>query len=694
MRKFKLFMASVLTYFMAMSILPTSLLQTVANAAEIEYSAFFKSDYYLRGQLQFNDKFIVSYEEQTTDGRKLIISLIENGKETVLKEVYNYYSIEMYNESNVTDIAKMKISMDFFDNESSYLGYDFNTGKLREFSELDWKKESVNNIENQNSQIRAKEVIKKYLDRINDKCNLNISIDNMEKVNGVFPYNNLVYKDDKNRVTINMNYISKSKDIIDFKIYYGAIEDNVDKELKGILFEDYLYVSPYENYKEIQGFYNYSNEKLLIFDQVDDSFTTFDATTVENGKVLSKGVMKREAGEGFYNATDINNYIYISKYTSLDKYKLENGEYKKVKTYELAQSAQYYNVNSSNSWYIQKLNDKAYLSKIENDELSPKYDVTNQLSSISYANGIYSYDNSVILSKYKGFIMLQKNNNYIPETPSNPQEPTKPETSEPQEPETPTNPGDSSGTKPSENKVVTEVSKINPNDKNEIAVTTKEGTKNIEVVIKDIEAIKSGNGSLNITIDNGVKINLPLSAIDKSLLEGAKDVTIKLDIIENSDIVKNIKGLNKVFDFNLIVSKEDGTINVHNFKDGLAEVKITLKDKDLEGLNKDKIVVYYYNDSTKAFEEMETSVNGNDVTFKTPHFSKYVIAEKIETNNGETSSNEGTNETNNSTENKTETGKGQLPETGSAVSSTTILVLALGMLAIGGVMFFRKRKHA
>ncbi len=653
---------------------------------------FFKSDYYLRGQLQFNDKFIISYEEQTIDGRKLIISLIEHGKETVLKEVSNYYTIQMYNESNITDVAKMKISMDYFDQDNIYLEYDFNTGKLREFSGSDWEQESVNNIENQNSQIINKEAIKKYLDRINEKTNLNISIDNMEKVNGVFPYNSQVYKDDKNQVTINMNYISKKKDIIDFKIYYRAIEDNVDKELKGVLSEDYIYISPYENYKEILGFYNNSNEKLLIFDQVDNSFTTFDAITVENGKMSSKGVVKREAGEGVYNATNINDYIYISKNNSLDKYKLENGEYKKVKSYELAQNSQYYNINSSNSWYIQKLNDKAYLSKIENDELSPKYDVTTQLSSIPYANRIYSYDDSVIFIKYNGFIMLQKNKNSIPsvpEEPSNPQEPSKPEN-----PTIPTNPGDNGGTKPSEDKVVTEVPKINPNEKNEIPVKTTERTKNIEVVVKDIEAIKNGNGSLNITTDNGVEINLPLSTIDKSLLEGAKDVTIKLDIIENSDIVKNIKGVNKVFDFNLIINKEDGTTNIHNFKEGLVEIKLNLTDKDFEGFNRDKIVVYYYNDSTKAFEEMETSVNGNEVTFKTSHFSKYVIAEKIETDNEEIPANEGANGSKPSTDNKTGAGKGQLPETGARVSNTTILVLAVGMLAIGGAMFFRKRKHA
>ena len=36
----------------------------------------------------------------------------------------------------------------------------------------------------------------------------------------------------------------------------------------------------------------------------------------------------------------------------------------------------------------------------------------------------------------------------------------------------------------------------------------------------------------------------------------------------------------------------------------------------------------------------------------------------------------------------------ELPETGSRVSSTIVLVLAIGIVAIGGAMFFRKRRHA
>ena len=258
---------------------------------------------------------------------------------------------------------------------------------------------------------------------------------------------------------------------------------------------------------------------------------------------------------------------------------------------------------------------------------------------------------------------------------------------EPENPEVPENPDDNVVIKPSEDKVIAEVSKINPNEKNEIKVNTDSPAKKVEVIIKDVESLKNGTGSLNITINNRVQINLPLSAIDKSLLEGAKDVTISLDIIEDSAILKDINAVNKVFDFNLIVNNKDGSTFIHNFKDGEVEITISLTDEELKGLNKDNLVVYYYNEATKKFEAMETKVNGNKVTFKTSHFSKFVIAEKLVDKDGNVTKPEDTN-------NNTESGKGNLPNTGAVVSTSVILVLALAAVAVGGVLFKRKKKHA
>ena len=184
------------------------------------------------------------------------------------------------------------------------------------------------------------------------------------------------------------------------------------------------------------------------------------------------------------------------------------------------------------------------------------------------------------------------------------------------------------------------------------------------------------------------------------------------NLLAESEIIKDLKAVNKVFDFNLIINKENEGVNIHNFKDGVAEITISLSDEELEGLNKDKLKVYYYNEETKEFEVMETKVEDNNITFKTSHFSKYVIAEEIVENSVTTPEKDDTvtitpdEETNSNTNNsntsttidtqgsKNETGKGSLPQTGAVVSSSVILVLALGLVLVGGIVFFRKKKDA
>ncbi|MFU7515555.1 LPXTG cell wall anchor domain-containing protein [Clostridium sp. HCS.1] len=707
MRKFKLFMASVLTYFMAISILPTGLVEIVANAAENEYSTFIKSDYYLRSNALYKDKVLVAYTKPGFNAEEINLSLVEGEKELPLKveKGVNYVRI-------VSD-KKSKAAIQYFSNErySYYEEFDFETLKFKSITEKEFNNYENNNLDDfynygtystliQGSQENRDEIIGNALDKINksnDKYNFTIADKNYDSASyGVKYFNEkgyleiLMYE----RGVYNKDLNIKN-DILDFKIKEYDSMTNSYKYYAGFITDKNVYTEEYLNSQEFDNRYfemDYKGkESLFLFQYLKNGNKKL--IEVKDNEIITNQIIDFPT----WSSTKIDDLFYVYDVTNkkLKIYKHEGMEYKiSGELYSLAASLSFLK-KSNVPMILEKENDKVYISRITNEGIKRVTNVTNELS--KFYDISKDVDLSIeevaqdtyFISTMQGFMIIRKSTN---------EEQTNPETPKPQEPSTPvtpTNPGnDNGGTKPSEDKVVTEVSKIKPNDKNDIAVKTTEGTKSIEVVVKDIEAIKNGNGSLNIVTDNRVKINLPLSAIDKSLLEGAKDVTIKLDIIENSDIVKNIKGVNKVFDFNLIINKEDGTTNVHNFKEGLVEVKLNLTDKDLEGLNKDKIVVYYYNDSTKAFEEMETSVNGNEVTFKTPHFSKYVIAEKTETKNGETPANGGTNGSNTSTDKKTEAGKGQLPETGARVSNTTILVLAVGMLAIGGAMFFRKRKHA
>ncbi|WP_411168221.1 Ig-like domain-containing protein [Clostridium sp. MB05] len=180
----------------------------------------------------------------------------------------------------------------------------------------------------------------------------------------------------------------------------------------------------------------------------------------------------------------------------------------------------------------------------------------------------------------------------------------------------------SGNTNPIEN-VVEKVE--NPNGKNEVVI--KNPSNEIKVEVKDIEAIKTGNGSLEIKNGEHI-ILLPFSIIDKDLLKEGSSIIFEMNIKEDSSITYRIKGVKKVFEFNLYVKTGNETVKIHNFKDGVATITLKLTDEDLKGLNKDNLAVFYYNEETKTFEQLETTINGNEVTFKTSHFSKFIVAEK------------------------------------------------------------------
>ena len=185
--------------------------------------------------------------------------------------------------------------------------------------------------------------------------------------------------------------------------------------------------------------------------------------------------------------------------------------------------------------------------------------------------------------------------------------------------------------KPIEENIVEKIE--NPNGKNEVVIQNP--SNEIKLEIKDIEAIKTGNGYLEIK--NGENtIILPFSLINKELLKEGSSIIFEMKIKEDTTITSGIKGVKKVFEFNLYIKNGDEITNIHNFKDGVAIITLKLSNEDLKGLNKENLSVFNYNEATKTFEQLETTINGNEVTFKTSHFSKFIIAEKVKNENGVT----------------------------------------------------------
>lgn len=264
--------------------------------------------------------------------------------------------------------------------------------------------------------------------------------------------------------------------------------------------------------------------------------------------------------------------------------------------------------------------------------------------------------------------------------PTDPEEPGNPDPGNPTNPEEPGNPDPGNPTNP-ENPVkqpvtiiidengnmVVEISKISNKDGKNVVEVKNEG-KDVIVEITDIEAIRNGKGSLEIKSDK-VNISLPFTLIDRSLLTDGSKVIFKTSIENSNDLTKNIKGLKKVFNFSLSIVNGDSILEVHNFKDGIAEITITLTDEELKGLDKSKLAVFYYNEETNKFEVMDTKIDGNKVIFTTSHFSKFIVAEKASnSNNGEV-----------------------LPQTGGTLDMNGLL--ALGMMATLAGIFVIKRKR-
>ncbi|MCF0149339.1 MAG: LPXTG cell wall anchor domain-containing protein, partial [Clostridium sp.] len=176
--------------------------------------------------------------------------------------------------------------------------------------------------------------------------------------------------------------------------------------------------------------------------------------------------------------------------------------------------------------------------------------------------------------------------------------------------------------------VKVEIEEIKAGEENVIDIPASEIPNSIEVTINDANALEQGQGSISLNIEDFATVKIPFEAFKNQITEDVEKVMFRMNVIENSDILEDLKAVGKVFEFNIVAVEGNEEIKISQFGDALVEVKLILTDADLEGLNKDNLIVLYYNEETKEFEDVEAIINGNEVTFKTSHFSKFIIAEK------------------------------------------------------------------
>lgn len=166
---------------------------------------------------------------------------------------------------------------------------------------------------------------------------------------------------------------------------------------------------------------------------------------------------------------------------------------------------------------------------------------------------------------------------------------------------------------------------INKNSSNTFAVNDSRINSNVSTVSisLDADAVRNGTGDLTFKINDKETVTLPISAIDFTNVRSGSKIALKFTVEENT-LKTGVHAVNKLFSYELIV---DGQI-IHNFKSGQAKISITLSEEDLKGFDLNKLGVYYYNEAAKQLELMDTTINGNVITFSTVHFSQYIIAEK------------------------------------------------------------------
>jgi len=698
MRKLKLLLSSLLVVLMLIGLVPATNFSREVKAEENSYKVVSKLDKRIDSMF-YENKILVAYK----DASNIKISLFEGGEEKKISEINSDNDIRMYPSYNYENIVAIK-STSSDEEKVDFIKFDFNNESIQSISEEEFN--ALTTYEVVGTDIKNEftdEEKEAVLQKINKSEGLNLTIKDKEKVDNGDYY---TYVNDTSEIIIDLDkfyhYDGQDDRIVEFSINEFDKTENKTNYYRGIVFGDYVFIRKNNNdfHREVR--YAYENGNLYIWQAINDfkaSKYENNIIRVNNGEFVSKNNIKDAPYNAYFEVHDEKIYIYRTTKigdpsNGLYIYELKDNEY--VLSRKLNKLGNGIMISNNEDYYAIKEDNRLKLVSLKSGNVEELLDITEAVGgydNISPFSGLYGEKESMIFDNDNGFVIIQKN---TPNESNNDDNGTTPPVED---------------NKPSENATFEiEIPELKAGEVNKITLN-EENSTSFSITIKDMEILKSGQGSLNAVLNN-VDITLPFSVIDKTLIGENDTVTLKLDILSGSEITKDLKAINKVFDFNLFVNKENEAIKIHNFKEGQAEITITLAEEEFQGLNKDKLKVYYYNEETKKFEVMETSVNGNAVTFKTSHFSKFVIAEEMESNTsvkpdtntkeqeGKTDreTNNNTNkeakDTNNNKDDKAEDSKAKLPNTGAVISNAIILVVALAVVSAGSVMLFKKRKRA
>lgn len=351
-------------------------------------------------------------------------------------------------------------------------------------------------------------------------------------------------------------------------------------------------------------------------------------------------------------ATDIqcdkNGDLYVNEIGGiLYKYTIQNDKLVLVKKFTLNDGYPYgVSVDAKGDIWTVSL---GKVSKIVNDVLIDKYVVNKEMNNLS----VYD-DNHLVVYGTPGYTIIS--NGKV-------EEPTNPTTGPVQIPVDGTvNQMDNSTAI-----ITVNSSKLDKNAENILTPNVLSGT-NVVSVVFDALTIKDGKGSLTIKLPGG-DINIPFSTIDLTGISEGAFITVKQTISTGDNIINKLRGIKKVFQFDMtIFDKNCNEIrDIHQFKNGKAKVNIKLTAEDIKGLDVTKLAAFYYNETSKTWENMGGSFDKSSMTFtfETAHFSKFALLEADKTTN--------------------------LPKTGSPVDMTSLIIAGCLSLLAGCFLLLNKK---
>ena len=680
MEKMKKTMALLLSYVLVLAILPMgTLVDVVKGATEIpQYLNYggnnsLSSPYSVSATL-YKDKVVFvdnvrrenpNYGNKDSYGNydyskyiyQDVLKLIDSGEEKEILDIDKYISGNL---NRLGDKAYFNIG----GSREEKLIYDFETGKVEKIKEKVLSKNEILEMLDEKLGITYKE------DDINFYLNVEDLFDN--KGNRVKQYDVQI-----------VNHGSYDADI------YNIIENNGE-----------YFVNKSNNYS---NHYTYNDGLVYKYDyNYDNKGANNLVTIIDKAEVIGEyPVVGQDVNQWGNNV--IGNKLYSYEYGKIFEYELQDDKFVSSDVYDIYGNSATMDSNN-NIWALLDENGKRFVVKVKNGELKKMYEVSPVMDRLY----VYDDDNLLVASRW-GYTHITKkstsdnnNNGGNDNTTEDKNEVViKPEVNE---------------TVDGTTKV--EVGTLTSGATNVIEATVGNNVDKVEVTLTDVETIKNGEGAVTVKLNDGNKINLPFSILSDEMLDGAKEVKVEFTAKEDKKITSGLKAVNKVFSFELLVTKEEGQVSIHNFADGEVEVTLALTDEDLKGLDRSKLVVLYYNEETKEYEEMKTVVDGNNVTFKTPHFSKFIVAEKEiisdsesneeegtvgngsgsigsgSNNNGSTGTTTGTTNTGSTTtttNKKPATTSNKLVATGTVASTSVLTMLGLILSGVGATLFVRRK---